>query len=363
MSRAPFALVLLLATSSAAAETLNTIEPAYRARTIDGVLQLLRENYVFPEKAVAMDEAIRARVAAGEYDDVTSGHDLAGRLTDHLREVCQDLHLRVRFSPESHPIPTDERAEPSEAEREARRTASARRNHGFMKVERLAGNVGYLKLDGFVDVELGRETATAAMSFLGHTDAILIDLRENGGGSPEMVQWISSYLFGDEPVHLNSLYFRPDDRTTEFWTLPDVPGPKNPDALVYVLTSSYTFSAAEEFTYNLKCRGRARIVGETSGGGAHPGGAQPVDDHFAVWVPTGRAINPITNTNWEGTGVPVDLDAPAWAAKQTAYLDALEKLREGAVDHERKQELLEAIRGANRELADLEIAHEAEGEG
>ncbi len=352
-------LVLLLAAAPPAdGPALGEITPEHRARVVDGVLRVLLESYVFPEKAVAMDEAIRARVAAGEYDAIASGHELARRLTDDLRAVCHDRHLGIRFSPEPR-SPTSPDREPSAEERAARRAEQARRNFGFEKVERLPGNVGYLKLDAFVDAELGRETASAAMNFLAHADAIVVDLRENGGGSPEMVRWISSYLFGDEPVHLNSLYFRPKDETTEFWTIPDVPGARNPDALAYVLTSAYTFSAAEEFTYNLKARGRARIVGETTGGGAHPGGPHAIDEHFAIFVPIGRAINPVTGTNWEGTGVAPDLEAPAWAALPTALLDALETLRERETDPARRRELLEAIRSANRELADLEIEHDA----
>ena len=357
MSRPLAAALLLLLSSVPAFAQSGVITAAQREAAIDGILKVLLENYVFPEKAAEMDAAVRARHARGEYDEITNGQVLAGRLTDDLRAVCEDLHLRVLFSAEARP-PRPPATEPTPEERAAHRAANARRNFGFVKVERLPGNVGYLRLDGFVDVELGRETATAAMNFLAHCDAILVDLRFNGGGSPEMVQWITSYLYGEEPVHLNSLYFRPADETTEYWTLPEVPGTKNPDALVYVLTSEGTFSAAEEFTYNLKCRGRAVVAGETTGGGAHPGGARPVDDHFAVWVPTGRAINPVSGTNWEGTGVEPDLDVPAWAAYHTAWLDALERLRDGSEDPGLQRELLEAIRSANREMADLEIEHE-----
>jgi len=357
--RSPLAalLVFLSTVPAAHAQSAGVISATERDAAIDGVLTILLKNYVFPEKAEAMEEAVRERAERGEYDEITNGQVLAARLTDDLRVICEDLHLRVLYTAEARP-PRPPATAPTPEEREARRAANARRNFGFVRVERLPGNVGYLRLDGFVDVELGRETASAAMNFLAHCDAILVDLRHNGGGSPEMVQWITSYLFDEEPVHLNSLYFRPADETTEYWTNPDVPGTKNPDALVYVLTSGRTFSAAEEFTYNLKCLERAVICGETTGGGAHPGGTRQVDDHFAVWVPSGRAINPISGTNWEGTGVAPDLDVPAWEAYHAAWLDALERLRDGATDPDRRQELLEATRTANRELADLEVEHE-----
>ncbi len=95
---------------------------------------------------------------------------------------------------------------------------------------------------------------------------------------------------------------------------------------MYVLTSNRTFSAAEEFSYNLKNLERATLVGETTGGGAHPGGPLIATDRYQVWVPTGRAINPITNTNWEGTGVSPHVAVPQAEALDRAYLMALEKL-------------------------------------
>ena len=170
------------------------------------------------------------------------------------------------------------------------------------------------------------ETATAAMSFVANTDALIIDLRENGGGSPDMVALVCSYLFGAHPVHLNDLYFRPENSTHQWWTLPYVPGQRYENKPVYVLTSKRTFSAAEEFTYNLKSLKRATIVGETTGGGAHPGGPRRINEHFTMFLPSGRAINPVTKTNWEGTGVAPDVSVSAEKALNTAYLAALKTI-------------------------------------
>jgi C-terminal processing protease CtpA/Prc len=177
-------------------------------------------------------------------------------------------------------------------------------------------------------VEYGGETAVAAMNFLSNTDAIIIDLRNNGGGSPAMIQLITSYLFGSNPIHLNSFYWRPNDVNSQTWTLPHVSGKRSPDTPVYVLTSGGTFSAAEEFSYNLKNLERATLIGATTGGGAHPGGSVVATDRFMVWVPTGRAINPITNTNWEGTGVSPHIEVPAAEALDVAHMKALEVLME-----------------------------------
>jgi hypothetical protein len=141
-----------------------------------------------------------------------------------------------------------------------------------------------------------------------------------------MIQLITSYLYGSEPVHLNSFYYRPTNENTQTWTLAEVQGKRRPDINVYVLTSPKTFSAAEEFTYNLKNLKRATIIGETTGGGAHPGGIRVATERFTVWVPTGRAINPITKTNWEGTGVKPDIEVKATDALITAHVKALEDL-------------------------------------
>jgi len=200
-----------------------------------------------------------------------------------------------------------------------------RGNCAFEKVELLPANIGYLKFNGFLDPEICGPTATAAMSFLAHVDALIIDLRSNGGGSPEMVAYICSYLFA-ERTHLNDLYNRKEDKTAEFWTR-EVPGPRLAKQPVFVLTSKRTFSGAEEFTYNLKNLKRATVIGETTGGGAHPVSGHRIDDHFMIGVPFARAINPITKTNWEGTGVEPDIKVPASEALDVAKKMAAEQIR------------------------------------
>ena len=192
-------------------------------------------------------------------------------------------------------------------------------NHGFERAERLEGNIGYLEVRSFMSGAAAAEpTIAGAMAFLADTDALIVDVRRNGGGNPETVALLSSYLF-DQRTHLNDLYWRERGRTDEFWTRDAVKGRRYGQRKpVYVLTSARTFSGAEEFANNLKALERATIVGETTGGGAHPGGTQRVGAHFALWVPTGRAINPITKTNWEGTGVVPDVAVPADQALEKA---------------------------------------------
>jgi retinol-binding protein 3 len=301
------------------------LDGATRRLLIDGVLSRLNTSYVFPEKAAEMETAIRARVQRGEYEAISSARVLADSLTAHLRAVSRDKHIGVHYS--ARPIPTDVAGGKRSPEMQQRMAGMLRfMNFGFEKIEHLEGNVGYLKLRGFapVDIEGAEDVVAAAMNFLARTDALIFDLRDNSGGEPEMVRLISSYLFAAEPVHLNSLYWRTGNRTEEFWTLKELAGARyGPDRPVYVLTSDRTFSAAEEFSYNLKSLKRAMLIGETTGGGAHPGGMERVTENFGVWVPSGRAINPITKTNWEGTGVEPDVKVGEEQALTTAYLSAL----------------------------------------
>jgi Periplasmic protease len=191
-------------------------------------------------------------------------------------------------------------------------------NCAFDKVERMPDNVGYVKFDGFMDVDVCAQTVAAAMTFVAGTKALIIDLRQNGGGSPAMVALVSSYLF-DHRTHLNDIWTRRTGATEEFWTRDTVAGRRfGGTKPVYVLTSARTFSGGEEFVNDLKVLRRATIVGETTGGGAHPVRGRRVDEHFMMGVPYARAVNPVTHTNWEGVGVTPDVKVPAAAALDTA---------------------------------------------
>ncbi|MFC1734395.1 S41 family peptidase, partial [candidate division KSB1 bacterium] len=273
----------------------------------------------------------------GDYTTLIDPYAFANQLTEDLQEISKDKHFRVSYSPEAIALlKEDEKNKDANKYEELTKQRLRNINYGFEKLKVLPGNIGYLKLDVFVDAKYGGETAIAAMQFLANTHAIIFDLRENGGGSPSMIQLITSYLYDYEPKHLNSFYWRPKDDYQQFWTLPYVPGKKMPDADVYVLTSQKTFSGAEEFTYNLKNMKRAMIVGEITGGGAHPVSRKILNDNFYMSLPTGRAINPITKTNWEGTGIEPDVKVVADEAYDRAYLLALKKLIDKETDEKQK---------------------------
>ena len=299
------------------------IDAAGRAKVIDGAVAALNESYVFPETARKMEEAVRAHQKKGDYDGISGGDDFARRLTDDFQAVGHDKHLRVMFSP--GPMPDMEAQRPDPKREAEERKEMERMNCGFNKADILEGNVGYLKFDFFADPAICGPTVVAAMNFLANVDAIIFDLRENGGGDPKMVAFVSSYLFA-ERTHLNDLWTRKGDITDQYWTDPYVPGKRLDGKPAFVLTSKETFSGGEEFTNNLKTLKRATIVGETTGGGAHPVRGHRITEHFGIGVPFARAINPITHTNWEGTGVEPDVKVSAADALTTAQKLAAEKL-------------------------------------
>jgi hypothetical protein len=298
------------------------IDAATRARVIEAAIAKLDEFYVFPDMAKKMGMAVRARAKRGEYDAVTDGNAFANLLTEHFRDVSHDKHLSVSFSPIRLP---EESSAPSPDAVAQYRVAMQEANCGFEKVEHLGGNVGYLKFNFFADPEVCGGTAIAAMNFLANVDALIVDLRQNGGGDPKMVALLSTYLFAT-PTHLNDLWERKSGETQQYWTLPYVPGKHLPTVPVFVLTSHRTFSGGEEFSNNLKVLKRATIVGEVTGGGAHPVAGHRIDDRFTIGVPFARAINPTTKTNWEGVGVEPDVKVPAADALTTAQALASKEL-------------------------------------
>jgi C-terminal processing protease CtpA/Prc len=335
--------LVLAAVGSALAADLDA---QTKTQTVDALFSAMRKVYVFPEKAEEAERTIRTRLREGAYDGAREGAEFARLVTEDLNRVCKDAHLRVRYSEEVLPT-RREASEPSPAEIEAYRREVRMRNASFQRVERLPGNVGYIKFDNFTDPEAAARPIRAAMEFVADTDALIFDIRENGGGDPATVRLLCSYLFGETPVHLNDIYFRPENRTTQFWTLRKVDGRRYLNKEVYILTSKRTGSGAEEFAYNLKNLRRGLVVGTTTWGGANPGGVVRLNDHFSAFVPSGRAINPITKTNWEGTGVEPDVHVEPEQALKTAHALAIRRLLAKATRAEDKERL-------ERVLADVE---------
>jgi hypothetical protein len=337
-----------------AAVPAQTLDTQKQTQVINRIIDTINENYVFADVAKNMGEHILKQLKKGAYKKITDPAEFATVLTKDLRDICHDLHLRVNYFPE----PPRQRPDAPQDPEEIRRRLSYS-NFGFEKVQRLAGNVGYLKLNGFIGAEYGGATAVAAMNFLANCDALIVDLRQNGGGQPSMIQLINSYFF-DEPVHLNSFYIRKGDKTQQFWTQAHVQGKRMTQADIYVLTSKRTFSGAEEFTYNLKNMKRGTIIGETTGGGAHPVRFHYFEElQFGIRVPFGRAINPISGTNLEGTGIKPDIEVPQEKAYDTAYKLAVKNLLTKTKTPEEKRRLESDINIGGYRLLDRKKVKEA----
>lgn len=322
--------------SFAQQESVNfTFDAKVKQQTVKKISNLLDENYIFPDLAKKMGALIKQNLAAGSYDSIDDPMKFAETLTADLQSVSKDKHIRVRFSPEDAKRLIEQEKNGRDPDDEKHWNEMLKKeNYGFKKVERLPGNIGYVDFRNFASPDYSKETVASVMKFLENTDAIIFDLRMNGGGDPAGVQLICSYLFTETPVHLNDLYYRPTDETKEYWTLRKIDGKRMPDVPVYVLTSKFTFSGAEEFSYNLKNLKRAIIVGETTGGGAHPGGVKAINEGFAIFVPNGRAISPVTKTNWEGVGVAPDVEVKSELALEKAQILALEKLAGSTKDEQ-----------------------------
>ncbi len=317
-----------------------------RQQLIDQLAREIDNSYVFPEVARKIGATLRAQQKRGAYDGITSAEKLSEVLTSELQATSNDMHLRVMYS--AQPIPAYQpRAAPS-AEDAAKRLAMLRGdNFGVEKIERLPLNIGYLELAGFSPAKHAAETIGAAMTVLAHTDALIIDLRNNLGGDSGAVTLLASYLL-DQRMQLNDFYYREGNRIEQRWSSDVVPGLRYGQKKdVYILTSKQTFSAGEDFAYALKNLKRATVVGETTGGGANPGDDKRLSTHFAVFVPLGRAISPITQTNWDGVGVTPDVSVCASDALRTAQLAILKKMSADSAKTARAKERMAELMPAS----------------
>ena len=305
-------------------------------KILDKISSLLEKNYLFAEIGKEIGDYLQEQLNDNKYQVMTDPDSFAKQITSDLRQINQDKHLLLVYDPQKVKDLKTEESEPSEEELkeiEQRRIENGRRNNfGFRKVEILDGNVGYLDLRSFQSTDYAASTALGALSFLSNSDAVIIDLRDNYGGSASMYLFLTSYFFDSDMVHLSDMINRRSEFTQQFWTLPYVPGKRLPKVDLYILTSKRTFSAAEEFAYDLQSLKRAVIIGEATGGGAHLTTRIVVDDNFYMFMPFAGSRNPITNTNWEGAGVTPDVEVTEETALDTAYLLALRNLQEKVDD-------------------------------
>ena len=337
------------------------ITPAITRTLIDSLGHVLYNHYIFPDTARKWAAYLEAQYKKGAYAAIKDPNELAIQLWKDLQKIHFDGHLRVMYAPgfAQQLADTSNRAERQRVADSMQLIDMRRQNFAFTKVEILPGNIGYVKFNGFVGfLEEARPTITGAFRFVANTTAVIIDLRDNGGGSPAMVSQIESYFF---PVktHMNDIIVRTSG-TEVFWT-----DPAKADSVllrqpVYILTSRHTFSGAEDFSYGMQTVHRAVIVGDTTGGGAHPVGPVPVALGFVANIPFARSLNPYTHTDWEGTGVipeiPVASDKALEAAEKAIFTN---KMQQASSEEEKRQaqwqleDILARQSAATRDAASL----------
>jgi hypothetical protein len=306
----------------------ESIDAARRGAVIEGAAELMLASYVFADRAEKAAGDVRARAGRGEYDSVTSPSRLAELLSRHLGDATADRHVRVKHGAEAVPDPRAAVVQTSESLERRRRDAELE-GFGVGASRVLDGNVGVLELTRFFPAELAGGALAAAMQRLAATEALIIDLRECRGGDPLMVVLVASWLFDGRPRHWNDLVRRHDGITSQLWTAAWLPGTRYVGKPVYVLTAQRTFSAPESLAYELQQTGRARIVGEVTGGGAHSGAWFPVVDRFAIFIPLSRYVSATSGGDWEGVGVVPDVPCAASEALECARREALAELGRG----------------------------------
>lgn len=316
MTRLPIACFVLGALALSAAQRAayaQALDAADRAEIIGNAANLLERRYVDADagRRLARDLRRRARAWAG----IDEPQEYAREITQWLRERSGDGHLGLSYS--EAPIPEAE-AEGTFSASEMERWYGAHVNHGVQRIERFDDNILLLELRVFPPVAIGGDVIAAAMNVVAQGDALILDLRRNGGGA-ETANLITGYLLDDGNQPLSGTYDRPTGVTRANTSPAWVPGRRfGGSKPLYILTSKRTFSAAEAVAYNLQALGRAVLVGEVTGGGAHPFAYRRVHAHFALDLPEGRSVHPITNGNWQGVGVRPDVEVPAEQALDRA---------------------------------------------
>jgi hypothetical protein len=306
------------------------VSPAVRREVVEGLIKTLASDYVFPDVATSTGKALTSKLQSGAYDGDNTAAVFADHLGRDLRASGHDRHLRVTYSPGMQ-FPPDNQPPPvaTKADLDDEREWVNKKSAGIAGTKILPGNIGYLDIREFMPGDFVTSQYLSAMTLLSRTDGIVIDLRQNIGGDPHTVALLLSYFFAEnDGRHLNDIYWRKDASTDRFDTFPIV-GPRFLGP-VYVLTSPRTFSAGEECAYDFQTQKRATLVGAVTGGGANPGGPEPLVHGFVVGMPRGRAINPVTKSNWEHVGVRPDTQVSAGEALQVAYI-ALLRVRLRAV--------------------------------
>ena len=293
------------------------------------ISEKLQETYVIEGTADKLTQLIQSHAFMNACNRKKTPENLADFFTTELNKIADDKHLSVVYDPAwVEELKAYRSSEQTEAFADKRVMETPTDNYGFKKVQILDGNIGYVDIRMFSDSHLGGETLENTMKFLKNSDGIIIDLRNNFGGSPFMVNTLASYFFDLETVHLLTFESRENGKLTEVqdWTSPYVPGPRFKDIPLYILISGNSASAAEAFSYVMKSLNRATLVGEVSAGAAHARTAEVINDNYILTLPNSRPVDPRTKGNWEKIGVMPNIETGSDTALDVAHAEILNTL-------------------------------------
>ncbi len=314
--------------ANAQKENLNFLSSEETSTIIDSISKLVKTYYVSEAIGEQIGNLILSKHTKGLYKTLKSPNELAVQLTSDLRSVNGDLHMSVNYNA------------PTKTSKKSKRSVKIDQkgewtNYGFQEIKVLDGNVGYLKINHFTNwnnFENAKKTITSSFNTLRNSDALIIDVRNNGGGFEEIVAYLISYLYDGEPIHLSDYYYRYEDTRSGVWTTKDIQGKKLPNIPVYVLVNSRTGSAAESLAYMLKHLKRATVIGETTMGAGNGAMTHKINEDFSVTIASETTINTVTKTSFEQVGVIPNIKTPSDNAFPKAYLMALNHLK----DHNKK---------------------------
>lgn len=352
-----FCFFLVLLTSYSVIGQVPDNQSVKISHLIDTINLNLDNNYIFPDKASMIAKHLRLQAKMGAYHSFSADpQKLASQIQADIYRVHRDPHMVVSYNPG---WPGHKQGYTGPSEEEARWFAKFVKDNNFMfkKVELLPGNIGYLPFNIFVEhVKEAKPIIAAALSFLANSSAIIIDLRENTGGEPEMVSQLESYFFKEKTL-MNVIINRSKGDTTFYYADPAKTDGLTLSMPMYILTSKKTFSGGEDFSYGMQQAKRATIVGEVTGGGAHPTNPFSVGQGFIVQIPFGRSSNPVTKTDWEGTGVIPDVKVEAAKALIKAQ-ELIFRDREATAQTEKEKQKMEYLINAlyvNQDLGTLPL--------
>lgn len=328
---------------------------------IENIKAIIDAKYVFADQTESINGSLQDVSRAGRYDSITDHKAFAEALSEDLVGITNNKHFLVTYNPklvanrrarraranqEQEGSSEEEVQENDEEAIDWNRWYAVQENYGFEKVKILNGNIGYMKLNLFQPIDWVRPTIDASMGFVANTNALIIDLINNGGGYSPSDAYLASYFFDEEPTLWSSSYDRPTNETDSVYTFQDVGGEQRYlNKPVFILVGENTFSLGEKFAYGMKHFGKATIVGQTSAGAAHAIDFLELNDNYLIQIPVEYDIHPVTKTDWEGTGVVPDITTPEDQALRTAHLNALDRLIESTT-HEGIKERYTKIKAA-----------------